>query len=1281
MNKITLKTSKIIFFILFLLVSLKSFSQTPKFTTPTLISGTDKTVGAKYRYPTVTNVDGTDVDAIVTIVNITNATIVDIDNPNNGGGSLRDRFQPVISTSQPNGNVEFQFAFYKGGTFNTAQQLKIDLSSFILEVLDLDGNEFFDVTRPNNENYTLEANSLITVSTVTPYTRFQGPSNSVDPISITNTKYIAAVNFGTLNSISFRLGNSNSSNQRQSSISFGEVSFTIPKAPIANDDSSLCKSYGTITIDVTSNDIDSNQNIDKSSVDLNPTLSGIQTSLTVSGQGTWSVNSNGIVTFVPLASFKNNPTPINYTIKDLTGLLSNEAKITITFAPNQPTSNGNITECEATPIQTLNANNALISTTGITWYDAATNGNIVTNPTLNSVGSVTYYAEYSNGTCSSLTRTAVKLTITPAIAFTATPTQPKCFGEKGSIVLSSPTGGTGTITFNSTAKTDLAAGNYTYTATDANGCSKSITVTINAAPAEIAFTATPTQPKCFGEKGSVVLSTPTGGTGTITFNSTAKTDLAAGNYTYTATDANGCSKSITVTINAAPAEIAFTATPTQPKCFGEKGSVVLSTPTGGTGTITFNSTAKTDLAAGNYTYTATDANGCSKSITVTINAAPAEIAFIATPTQPKCFGEKGSVVLSTPTGGTGTITFNSTAKTDLTAGNYTYTATDANGCSKSITVTINAAPAEIAFTATPTQPKCFGEKGSVVLSTSTGGTGTITFNSTAKTDLAAGNYTYTATDDNGCSKSITVTINAAPAEIAFIATPTQPKCFGEKGSVVLSTPTGGTGTITFNSTAKTDLAAGNYTYTATDANGCSKSITVTINAAPTKVVLTATASQITYFGGTGSVSLSADGGKGPYTYDVTNPSTTGLTAGTYTYKVTDANGCEATTSVTIVPAPEIDAVNDLLVSSNGTSGNFNAGNVLLSNPNSANTPDTVNGLAAVINQVNLTIITAAVPSTVGASVPILDLTTGQISIPAGTPAGSYSIIYKICDKQYPDNCDSATVTIPVNAPAIVAVDDAGTPVNGFTGGTAFTNVLTNDTLNGVAVVASKVSTTFVSATNTGITLSGTNVIVAAGTPAGSYSLVYRICEILNPANCDNAIVTVTVTAPVIDAINDVGTVVYGATAETAFTNVLSNDKLNGVAVVPAQVNTTFVSATNSGITLSGTNVIVAAGTPAGSYSLVYRICEILNPTNCDNATVTVTVTPKVLNVTVVAADQTKIYGDLNPELTAVVTGAVNGDTINYTLATTATQFSNVGDYPIAVTLGDNPNYTVVATDA
>ncbi|OXA67743.1 hypothetical protein B0A61_07985, partial [Flavobacterium aquatile LMG 4008 = ATCC 11947] len=105
---------------------------------------------------------------------------------------------------------------------------------------------------------------------------------------------------------------------------------------------------------------------------------------------------------------------------------------------------------------------------------------------------------------------------------------------------------------------------------------------------------------------------------------------------------------------------------------------------------------------------------------------------------------------------------------------------------------------------------------------------------------------------------------------------------------------------------------------------------------------------------------------------------------------------------------------------------------------------------------------------------------------------------------------------------IVANNDTGASVNGFTGGTSFTNVLTNDTLNGNPVVASQVNTTFVSSTNPGVTLSGTNVVVAAGTPSGNYTLTYQICEIASPANCDTATVTVTVTNPVINAVNDAG---------------------------------------------------------------------------------------------------------------------------------------------------------------
>jgi hypothetical protein len=62
------------------------------------------------------------------------------------------------------------------------------------------------------------------------------------------------------------------------------------------------------------------------------------------------------------------------------------------------------------------------------------------------------------------------------------------------------------------------------------------------------------------------------------------------------------------------------------------------------------------------------------------------------------------------------------------------------------------------------------------------------------------------------------------------------------------------------------------------------------------------------------------------------------------------------------------------------------------------------------------------------------------------------------------------------------------------------------------------------------------------------------------------------------------------------------------------------------------------------------------------------VTQKSIAVTVIADGKSKVYGDENPALTAVVTTVNGGDTINYTLATTASQFSNVGQYPIDVTL-------------
>jgi hypothetical protein len=259
-------------------------------------------------------------------------------------------------------------------------------------------------------------------------------------------------------------------------------------------------------------------------------------------------------------------------------------------------------------------------------------------------------------------------------------------------------------------------------------------------------------------------------------------------------------------------------------------------------------------------------------------------------------------------GGTSPYTYNpeNPETTGLSEGSYTYTVTDANGCEASVTATINVAPSAILFTATPTQPLCNGQAGTVILEVS-GGTSPYTYNpeNPETTGLSEGSYTYTVTDANGCEASVTVTINAAPSVILFTATPTQPLCNGQTGSVILEV-SGGTSPYTYNpeNPETTGLSEGSYTYTVTDANGCEASVTTTINAAPSAILFTATPIQPLCNGQTGSVILEVSGGTSPYTYNPENPETTGLSAGFYTYNVTDANGCIEFTMVDVVE-PEI----------------------------------------------------------------------------------------------------------------------------------------------------------------------------------------------------------------------------------------------------------------------------------------------------------------------------------------------------------------------------------------
>jgi hypothetical protein len=108
------------------------------------------------------------------------------------------------------------------------------------------------------------------------------------------------------------------------------------------------------------------------------------------------------------------------------------------------------------------------------------------------------------------------------------------------------------------------------------------------------------------------------------------------------------------------------------------------------------------------------------------------------------------------------------------------------------------------------------------------------------------------------------------------------------------------------------------------------------------------------------------------------------------------------------------------------------------------------------------------------------------------------------------NNPTCVTSTPLDQSVIIATADTAGPINGLTGGTNVVNVLTNDTLNGASVSISQVNLTTITP-NANLTLNPDGSIdVASNTPPGIYTLVYQICEVSDPTNCQSATVTISV---------------------------------------------------------------------------------------------------------------------------------------------------------------------------
>src|SRR5690606_25396859 len=284
-----------------------------------------------------------------------------------------------------------------------------------------------------------------------------------------------------------------------------------------------------------------------------------------------------------------------------------------------------------------------------------------------------------------------------------------CFGNTTGSITLTVSAGTAPYNFNwSNGATtqnllNIPAGTYSVTVTDANNCSTFLSaITIQQPAGALAASVSGMQNvNCYGQSTGAINLNVSGGTSPYSYNwsngavTQNLSNLSAGSYSVTVTDANNCSTTINAIVVAEPPAVLFAsvASTSNVSCnAGANGAIDLNV-SGGTSPYSFNwsNGATTEdiagLSSGSYSVTVTDANGCTYSVSEVITQPSAGLSASVSSTQNvNCFGGNNASVQLTGNGGTSPYSYNwsngatSQNISSITAGVYTVTVTDANGC-------------------------------------------------------------------------------------------------------------------------------------------------------------------------------------------------------------------------------------------------------------------------------------------------------------------------------------------------------------------------------------------------------------------------------------------------------------------------------------------------------------------------------------------------------------------------------------------------------------------------
>jgi uncharacterized repeat protein (TIGR01451 family) len=431
---------------------------------------------------------------------------------------------------------------------------------------------------------------------------------------------------------------------------------------------------------------------------------------------------------------------------------------------------------------------------------------------------------------------------------------------------------------------------------------------------------------------------------------------AAGTYTITVEPTNDCGPGTAQTLRITVTNVQVVATADNIDCKGANNGSISLAVTGAIPPLSYAWTLNgapfaatvsdiSNLQPGTYEATVTDRFGCVGTASVVITEPAAVLAATAVITNEEPFGTFTGAIDLTVTGGTPFATppsytyawsspslFTATTEdiSDVTAGSYTVTITDANGCTLQETFTVNAIGGPLAISsAIGTNILCNGAPtGSINLEVIGGNAASYSYSWVASnggsiplgqanvqdpSGLIAGTYTVTVTDGFNPAQTESVTLTEPATALTVTTSFTPLSCFGGTTTIVASPNNTGTEPYTYlwsngsTNDSLINVGPGSYSVTVTDANGCQDGATEIVGPVAeinlSGIVSNSSCSSITP---NGAINIMASGGTGTLTYDWLDiPGTndvdnrTGLVAGEYTVIVTDGNTCTKTLTFTV----------------------------------------------------------------------------------------------------------------------------------------------------------------------------------------------------------------------------------------------------------------------------------------------------------------------------------------------------------------------------------------------